>query len=338
MDPEYLNDIEKYIRSYLGLKNTSNPDIKNLYEHFLKALPIRPDILIKDNYELYCVEIKKKATIDSVARLNLYSDMMNKNNVDSQSKIIPILAVRTIDPRESDIAEEVGIKVIKLPWNLKINPGYEKKQNKNTVRITSEKSWKIISCLLKEPSSIRQISKKANVSYGWAHKTVHSLLDQNIAENDGYLIKITDPKKLLTGIAWERPIKNLLYKEIYVDYQNSHVAAVSVTNDLETEEIPHAFTGRTAGGLYSGYAFRHDSADLYLEKADVPKFTEIYESDERTEVKIMIYIPDRDVFSSNSIKDSVRLVLPEIALLDLAGMGYKERDLTNEMLKAYGRI
>jgi len=337
MEQEYLNIIEKYIRSYLGLEGTAIPDLRMLYESDIWPLPIRPDILIKENDALYCVEIKNRATIDAVARLNLYSALI-KRNAGTGYNIIPVLAVRTINPRESDLAEEVGIRVIKLPWNLKIKSGYENKQIKNTVRITSEKSWKIISCLLKEPSSIRQISKKEEVSYGWAHKTVHSLLDQNIAEKDGYLIKITDPKKLLTGIAWERPMKNLLHKEIYVDYQNSHETAVSVTKNLEAEKIPHAFTGRTAGGLYSGYAFRHDSADLYLEKADIPKFTENFESDEKSAVKILIYIPDRDVFSSTVLTESVRLVLPEIALLDLAGMGYKERDLTNEMLKAYGRV
>jgi len=337
MEEENRNSIEKYIRSALGLNSRVSADLSAFNEYNLKALPIRPDYFITDNTTYYCVEIKNKASIDAIARLNLCSDLLKKENSEGK-EIIPILAVKTIDPRESDLAELAGIRIIKLPWDLKIKSGYESSQTKNTTRITSEKSWRIVSRLLQGPSSIRQLSKKEGVSYGWAHKTVQSLLDQNIAEKDGYQVHITDPQKLLNGIAWERPMKNLLYREIYVDYERSHEAALSITTNLDAENIPHAFTGRTAGGLYTGYAFRHDSADLYLERTDVSGFIEQFESKEKSPVKILIYTPDREIFSSTQLIESVRLASAGIVLLDLAGMGYTERDLTTEMLKNYGSL
>ena len=331
------SDIEKYIRSVLALTDSVSTDIFAFYESSLKPLPLRPDYVIADNNTHYCIKIKNKASIDAIARLNLYSDLM-KREKNADIEIIPVLAVKTIDPRASDLAEEMGIRIIKLPWDLKIKSGSDNKQTKNTTRITSEKSWKIVSRLLQGPSSIRQLSKKEGVSYGWAHKTVQSLLDQNIAEKDAYQVKITDTRKLLNGIAWERPMKNLLYQEIYVDYAGSHEAAVALTSNLDAENIPHSFTGRTAGGLYTGYGFRHDSADLYLERSVIPEFIEHFESKSKTQVKILIYAPDRDIFSSTQLTESVRLASAGIVLLDLAGMGHTERDLTNEMLKNYGRV
>ena len=346
MEEENQNTIEKYVRSVLAIqdKKGSNttieadlPDISEHCKNILKERFIHPDFMISDNNTIYCVEAKSRGSIGTIARINLYSDLI-KRKLSTKYEIIPVLAVKTIDPGESTLAEEAGIRVIKLPWNITVKSADKNRQTKNTVKITAEKSWKIASGLLKEPSSIRQVSKRKDVSYGWAHKTVQSLLDQNIAEKDGYLIKIIDYQKLLNGIAWERPMKNLLYREISVDYENSHQAATSITANLDTENIPHAFTGRTAGGLYTGYAFRHDTADLYLEKADIAQFNEHFESDDKSGVKIRIYTPDRDTFSSTRIRESVRLASPEITLLDLAGMGYAERDLTMEMLKQYGRL
>ncbi len=346
MEEEDRNTIEKYVRSVLDIQNKKNsnstieadlPDINEDCRNILKERLIRPDFIIKDNTTIYCIEAKSRGSIGAIAQVNLYSDLI-KRELSTKYEIIPVLAVKTIDPGESTLAEEAGIRVIKLPWNITVKSADKNRQTKNTVKITAEKSWRIVSGLLKEPSSIRQVSKRENVSYGWAHKTVQSLLDQNIAEKDGYLIRISDSQKLLNGIAWERPMKNLLYREILVDYENSHLAATSITANLDLDSIPHAFTGRTAGGLYTGYAFRHDSADLYLEKADIAQFNENFESDEKSGVKIQIYTPDRDIFSSTGIRESVRLASPEITLLDLAGMGYAERDLTMEMLKQYAGL
>ena len=338
MEKKELDAIEAYIYHYLGLSKTTDPDLKTLYELYVLPPSYRPDLLIKNNHIIYCVEIKNKANIDSIARINLYSDLIRQKVEGLDYDVKPFLAIKTIDPGDREMAVKMGIEIIKLPWDSKIKSNSDERSLNSTVKITSEKSWRIVSAILKEPSSIRSLSKKENVSYGWAHKTVQTLLDRKIAEKNGYLIRITDSQKLLNGVAWERPMKNLMYKEIYVDYSNSHEMAISISQNLDPEEIQYAFTGLTAGGLYSGYAFRHDFADMYIEKSQISKFLEILESNSKTSVKIRIYLPDRDVFSSTILKESVRLVSPEIALLDLAGMGYQERDITNEMLKYYGKL
>ncbi|EHQ36288.1 endonuclease NucS domain-containing protein [Methanoplanus limicola] len=364
MEQMNLKDTEKYIRSYLRLKDGDNPkyttpgisettseseektDTKP-YEPEIISDYFQPDLIIKDRNTIYYIEIKNRASLDAIAHLNFYCYLAakkNKSNTD-RIKIVPVLASKTIDTQNSKLAEEAGITTIKLPWDLVIKNQDVKFPATSRVKITSDKSWKVVSRLLKGQSSIRQISKKEGVSYGWAHKTINSLIDQNIAEKEDFSTRITDTKKILNGIAWERPMKNLLHKEIFVEFDNSFQAAVSITQNLDSAGIPHAFTGRTAGSLYTGYAFRHDTADIYLNKNDIKTFTDNFEysyfTDENSgnpTVKLCIYIPDRDVFKETKIIESVRIVSPAVALLDLAGMGFGERDHTTELLKIYAGI
>jgi hypothetical protein len=231
--------------------------------------------------------------------------------------------------------------VIKLPRTL--GPPLQSEFKPSKSRITSEKSWKIVSRLLKEKStSIRQLALKEGVSYGWAHKTVEMLISQNIAKKNDSYVQISDVKKLLNGIAWERPMKNLSIAEIPVSFSDSIPAARDITYMLSEQNVPFAFTGYTAGGLYTGYAVRQDAVYLYLDKKNLDLFTEtfktsFYESN-RNSIRAWIYAPDRDVFTDTRQKEDITVVSPAQALLDLAGFGYSAMDLTKAMVEMYDAL
>lgn len=55
-------------------------------------------------------------------------------------------------------------------------------------------------------------------------------------------------------------------------------------------------------------------------------------------VTIHVYSPDRDVFNGAKELESVTVVSPAQALLDLAGLGYSGMDMTKAMVEAYANL
>jgi DNA-binding Lrp family transcriptional regulator len=328
---------KEFIRNQLGLlPEADNVDLVTLYDTLEVAQPLRPDIVFQDGEELFFVEVKSSpVSIDTLARMNLQREIWQRKT--NKRSIRLVLAAKTIKIREESLARDLGITVIKLPWSLNAPNNQEYKSTK--IRISSQKSWRIVTRLLKEKStSIRQLALKENVSYAWTHKVIEVLSEQNVVKKDGGYVTIADVKSLLNGIAWERPLKNLLAAEIYVNFSGSHPAAQEITRTLKEQEIKFAFTAYTSGGLYTTYAIRQDAIYLYLEKEKIDQFKENFGSKKESTIRAVIYSPDRDVFSDAGERESIVITSPSQTLLDLAGLGYSALDLTKVMVDLYARL
>ncbi|MDG6258200.1 MAG: hypothetical protein QCH35_11470 [Methanomicrobiaceae archaeon] len=335
---EQSPEVVEFIRNALSLSPKSVPvAIGILYDAVSMELPIQPDIIFEEEGRLYFVEVKAKvASIDTIARMHLLRELWHRREPD-RLPVVLVLAARAIRPREEQMAEELGIRVVKLPWNLAAPLKSEFTPSKS--RITSEKSWKIVSRLLKEKStSIRQLALQEDVSYGWAHKTVTMLIDQNIVTRHDNYVQVRDVGKLLNGIAWERPMKNLAIAEIPLGFRESIPAARDISSMLSGQQVPCAFTGYTAGGLYTGYAVRQDAIYLYLEKKHLEAFDKCFRGPDEHGIRAWIYAPDRDVFSGAQEKEGVVVASPAQTLLDLAGFGYSAMDLTKAMVEMYATL
>ena len=239
-----------------------------------------------------------------------------------------------------DAAEKTGIQFIKLPANLNLEEG-QGKPSTIPVKLTSPKSWQVISQLLKmKEASIRQLSIRSGVSYGWTHATVQALLSKGLVSREGGYIKIKDINKLLNGIAWERPFERLFARELRIDGCNPVSLARDLSLVCDEQRIPCAFTSFTAGEIYTGYSARHDSVYLYLEKKNIDGLAGLYEVGTGGEIAVRIYTPDRDLFLDRrtSSKDGFWLVSPAQLLLDCAGLGYAGRDLTQKLTEIYDRL
>ena len=298
---------------------------------------IEVDLIIEDFGKKYFIELKSKARVESIARFVLLRELLKTQNVDLSSYFFVIVS-KIIQPDVANIAKQVDVKIITIPRNFGISMHkYDKLQGKT--KITSEKAWKIISRLLKEKfTSIRQLSIKENVSYGWAHATIQSLIYDNIVAKKGNYVSITDSNKLLNGVAWERPFENLLFEEIYIGYDDAFKAAQDISHMLKEKAIKFAFTSYTAGGLYTGYAVRHDSIYMYIDKNDSDYFIKTFEGTEKQGIRARIYKPDRDIFQDTRDKEGVQVVSPSQTLLDLAGLGYSGRDIAINMVEKYATI
>lgn len=332
-------DVKAFIRNQLNLPSTAEEiDIVTMYNTFSLDLPIRPDSIFKDDRNLYFVEIKSSAvSIDTIARMTLLKELWPRRQPNPPN-IQLVIAAKWFYRREERLAEELGIRLIKLPWALDTSPN--KDYPSSGMRITSEKSWKIVSRLLKEKNtSIRQLALKENVSYGWAHKVIGMLLEQNVVKKENNYVHLSDLKNLLNGVAWERPLKNLqIEEEIFIKFPEAFIAAQQITSILKDQKIRFAFTSYTSGGLYTSYAIRQDAIYLYLEKNAIKQFKEQFEDETKKGVRAYLYTPDRDIFSEVREIESVTVTSPAVTLLDLAGLGYSAMDLTKVMADRYASI
>ncbi|SDF96573.1 hypothetical protein SAMN04488589_1846 [Methanolobus vulcani] len=328
------NDTRAYIMDHLGIPEDARVVAS---EPYLSGLPFSPDLTLEKGDMLYVIEIKSRVTVDAISRLNLFRELWQREK-GSGKQVVPVLAAKYIPKMEEELMDKLGIEAIKLPRSL-VSENREQYTSASH-RITSEKSWKVVSRLLKEKkTSIRQLSLMENVSYGWAHKTIKGLMQQNIIRQDNGHVSISDVNKLLSGIAWGRPFSNLMIEEIRIDFENSTTAAKEITSALKAQnDIPFGFTSYTAASLYTGYGVRHDAVYLYMQEENLSYFRELFASNSDKGTLAYIYRTDRNVFHDVREKEDIRIVSPSQTLLDLAGMGYSAMDITKQLVSVYATI
>ncbi|MDW7775218.1 MAG: hypothetical protein SCH39_02640 [Methanosarcinales archaeon] len=326
----------KFISTKLNLSGSARiieaPDIKEAVS------PLTVELVIQDGNNTYLTQIKSKVSLDAIARMTLLKELLKKQEP-GISHYSFVIAAKFIPKSAEHIAETVGINLVTVPRNIHLPVKNEKFRGRPRAKITSEKSWRVITRLLKEKkTSIRQLSLLEHVSYGWAHLIIQTLKNQDIVAMKDNYVTISNTDALLNGAAWERPFENLIEHEITINFDNAHTAATELSHILGQHEIRFAFTAYTAGGLYTGYAIRHDSVYLYLEKDEIDFFIQTFGEEEGEGIRARIYVPDRKLFNDSREIENIRVVSPAQTLLDLAGLGYSARDITKAMVEKYALL
>ena len=247
----------------------------------------------------------------------------------------PVLICKVVPPDLLSLADSVGIHVVRLDWEVPLPGGSREGSTSRARKITSEKSWIVVSTLLASgPTSIKALALKGGLSYGWAHATVAKLMDMGVASRTAEGVTIVDVAKLLNGVAWERPFGELRRMVVRMKTKDAMAAAMGLTAFLDDGHVEHAFTSWTAGDLYTGYLKRGDSLHVYIPRDRWDMIRGLDEEDGTIEV--FAYLPDRDVFSRKERIHGLYLVEPPVALLDLAGLGHAGHDLAMEMVVHIG--
>lgn len=342
----YSPELIELLRTQLGL--SSNALIKQ-ESMFRDNYPLRFDLIIEDGYKTYIIELKRAVRLEALSQLGLIKLLLNADNIHTYDIKFVIVGTR-ITVEAAKAAEKIGVQFIQLPANVNLEEVHNK-PGTIPVKLTSPRSWQVISCLLRmKEASIRQLSIESGVSYGWAHATVRSLASKGVisntarntkyADNNMGYIKITDTKKLLNGIAWERPFEKLFTQEIRIASDYPIELAKEISSLCDDQKIPCAFTSFTAGEIYTGYSARHDSVYLYLEKKNIAELHRMYEMRAEGGIAVRIYAPDRNVFKDRMMFtiDGIWLVSPAQAFLDCAGLGYAGRDLTLKLVEIYDQL
>lgn len=302
-----------------------------------EGLPFIADLIIEDYSKIFIIAIKSRLTFDTIGHQLLLKKLLL--NTESKNRYAEfVVASKLISQEIEKIAHSCEVRVIALPYRANI-PENKKSDVRRIEKISSAKSWKIVIALLTENEcSIRHIAMKAEVSYGWTHATVKSLVAKGIVAEVNNYIKLQDIPKLLNGIAWERPFEKLYYNEVVLPEKDAMSAARTITRMCDKQDIDCGFTSFTAGGMYTKYGFRHDTVYAYIHKESLDPFLKSFDASDTQGIKIRVYKPDRDVFSDTQITEDIRLVSPAQTLLDLAGLGYSGRDLTLKLVENYARL
>jgi hypothetical protein len=306
----------------------------------LEAGPVtvRPDLVIEEGSDRYVIELKNNVTVSAIAQLNLYRDIFP--GPDDRFRYHFIAAGKTISQDAEILVKRLGIDFVRVPSAIAIRYPGSVKQSAG-VKLTSEKSWRVIARLMKEKmTSIRDLSVKERVSYGWAHKTVQALLIQNVVKRQGNSVYITEINRILNAVAWERPFESLFTREIRLKKNGVLDAARYITDTSRQAMIQCAFTSYTAAGLYTGYAIRDDVAYLYVAKAEIDHLLELINDELSGDdgIIIKLYAPDREIFVDAREIGGIRVVSPAQALLDVAGLGYSGKDLTLVMVDKFASL
>ena len=328
------DSILDYIKHELGINDSATIAREVMVSN---EFPFTADLIIEDFSKKYIIEITSRLTIEKIGRQLVLKKILQDTELQNRATEF-IIASKIVSPETEKMAHACDIRIIALPYRSRMNES-GKSDVRRIEKISSAKSWKIVIALLQEKEcSIRHLSLKTNVSYGWTHATVQSLIAKGIVIEVNNYVKLQDIPKLLNGIAWERPFEKLFYHEVLLPDSDAPSVARTITTMCQKQNIDCAFTGFTAGGMYTKYGFRHDTVYVYISKDHLDPFLKSFDAADTNGIKIRVYKPDRDVFSDTRTIEEIRVVSPSQALLDLAGLGYGGRDLTLKLVENYGTL
>ena len=324
-------DLASYLKTRLGIDERAEVKLHPLWGDFTFDMAIED----KSQQALYFVEIKPRASLEALALVNLYKDYANKNYEHKNEPGLEsrfVLVTKYMSSHLWELSKEMDICVLTVPKEVKLT-GQSEKPVQGSIKVTSEKSWKVVSGLIRlKTSSIRNLSLVEGVSYGWTHSMITNLIVHGIARRNGNQASIIDIDKLLNGVAWERPTHTHIVKELILPGKDVFEVARDLTSVLEGQRVPHAFACYIAGTQYTGLSVRFDSLQIYMDKDDINEVLDWLSPDvDGPGIKMQIMAPDRELFSETRTIDKIRVTSPSQTLLDLAGLGYKGRDMTKAM-------
>ena len=307
-----------------GRIQTRLPEPEDVY-----GLLTRADLILVSDDRSFIVEVKQRLTTDHVARALLVKRMLEAGDSPLPDPEMVLIAKR-IPSKVRAVAEEVGVHLIRLDSEVQL-PFSSSDRPSRVTKVSHWKSWRVTAELIRRgTTSIRQLSISSDVSYGWTHATVRHLVEMGVARRNDEGVSIVDMEQLFDGVAWERPLSNLMVRSIRIAGDDQMEAAREIGDATGDWGIEHAFTGFTAGGLYTGSGQRFDRLYVYVDASAVDRL-EGSLSEQAGEMELMVYAPDRDVWRDRVTVEGITLVSPSQALLDLIGLGYGARTMAREM-------
>jgi len=323
MQPE----LTSFIQEALGIKGASIKERVNL------PGGATADAIIKTPSTLYVVEVKSGLPRqDAVAQLAFVAKLAQKAY--PGLTVTPLLVVRNAPESVRASLKEIEGILVEVPPQLLP----QSDRPKGLVPLTTERAWRVVTSLLRQrvAKSVRALATSSGVSIGWVYQVVSELKTRGIVETNGGL-RLTDPAKLLDIVPSERPFEKLRFGTVQSAYTDAREAAVELTRLLSKppgrkNPFAFAFGGWTAAGLYTGYAHRHDVLDLYAVSNDIQP----YIGEKGGGIPVRLYSPDRPLLEEAQKVEKVRVVSRDVALLDIAGMGFSAHDLAMILLQTYG--
>ncbi len=321
-------DLERYIRRSLNL----NEDLPLQFGMALDDHPIRVDCQYLDEEREIFIEIAMRGDLRRLSIINIIRDLTGA--MESNKERGYYLLSRRFEEGVEDMATELGIHTMRIPLDIRIM-GDEKDADR--IDITKEKSWNVVyELIVSGKSSIRGLSIATGVSYGWAHKVIHSLMIKGNVEQSGSMVYMRDAKQVLSMVPMKRPMKKILLMEINIEGESAFSAAREITDMVNGNDVLIAFTGHLAGGMHSGTGMSFDLLDAYMDPSNIEIFKSMFEKPGGM-IRLRIYRQDRSVLAESMLMNGVRIVSERQTVLDLAGMGRASMGMLEMMVDRHGK-
>lgn len=241
--------------------------------------------------------------------------------------IIPVLVAPSFPASLRTLKHQVNL--IEVP--LELIPGGEK----GIVALTKPKAWQIILIVLRKRHvpGIKSLAKSAGASTGWTSNVLSELRGCGIIQGKDWSDK--GRERLFDLIATERPWSGMEQRRIPTgidDWQE-------LIDTLKTQwsgrfpqvERPRFWLcGLSAANTYSDHLLRHDYLHLYTrDPGGIQKIL----GEPNDGISILAYKPDRQISAPSRIENLPMTTLGQ-TILDVAGMGFKERDTLATLVEA----
>ena len=304
------------------------------------------DMAIESIDTMTLVEIKPRINEDKIYRIYAVSHLINKQ-VLGRKKMRLVCVGKSLKYSTQELAKRLGVETLLIPPKLYqyLSPRVTA-SNLNALaehfklsrsRLTSEKAWKIVCCLLTDkPPNILAVSKKTGVSYGWTNNIIHKLEDSGIINGD-YGLRIKDIDKLFNVVSWERPLEGLLVETINTNFGTATQCINEVALNLNKLGIDYAFTAHSSAVSYGSTIMREDTAYIYLSKPSDREAIRSLSERGAGGCRLKVYVPERDIMKSSTMFNGFRIVDVCQNILDLAGLGTDGRTAAKDLVNKIGK-
>ena len=336
MDASIRSDILQFLRYRLDL--TEEAQIISEPQSVRSDAIFKADFLISDGGRILFVIIKRRLSFGDLARIkflqdfNINFELNHYLRIDSNKKIevVALTVYYSRDVEEYFVRNELNVLTVPPELYRVISP-----EHKVLIpKLSSGPSFKVIYTLLElRSASIAEISRISGVSYGWTHAVISRLIQVGGVNRHSGFISVSNIERILDSIAYERPLKSLVFKEVYVDYDNALDLSREITALAEIMQIHPVFTSYTASSVRDKYNVRHDNAVLYLSKAEFSAIAERIPVNPNGKIRLTALIPDRDVQQKTEVIYGINVASEEQTLLDLISGGISTREIVLRLVE-----
>ena len=341
---EDLKLIYPFILDKLGI--SADAKIERSYPISIGERELLVDLAIESRGTMTLLEIKPRINEEVIYRIYALSHLIDKQVV-GKKEIRLVCAGKSLKYSTQELAARLGVEILLIPPKLYLylSPSVAASEENSSFgrlkaspsRLTSEKAWKIVCCLLTDkPSNILSVSKKTGVSYGWTNNIIHKLEDSGIITVD-YGLRIKDMDKLFNIVSWERALESLLLETINTNFRTATRCMNEVALNLNRLGIDYAFTAHSSAVSYGSSTMREDTAYIYLPNPSDNEVLKSFSVREAGGCRLKVYVPERDIMKFSTKFNGIRIVDMCQNIMDLAGLGVDGRIAAKELVNKNGK-
>jgi len=134
------------------------------------------------------------------------------------------------------------------------------------LNLTSAQSYRIVSYLLDHPrTNILEISKVADISYGWTDEVVNFLRDVGIVSVGWRSCELIDALRLLEILAFQRPFGRLTVRSFNLEALSITEGENLLRESCRREHLRYGFTVFSGLSRYMEYYITYPTIHAYVE-------------------------------------------------------------------------